>query len=107
MEKVNQEEKLDSQLKGILIVKILEMKEIVVIDYQIDENPTKINFLKDYSEFLLQSKLYDEKIINWQIENKESLMKSGLDLNTLKKVFEIFINLSYFCYLNNFMILQD
>jgi len=42
--------------------------------------------MKDYSEYLHQSKLYDEKIINWQIENKDSLMNIGLDLNTLKKV---------------------
>ncbi len=67
------------------------MKEIVVVDYLIDEdNPIKINFLKDYSEFLLNSKLYDEKIINWQIENKDSLISLGLDMNTLKKVSENF-----------------
>lgn len=61
------------------------------MDYLIDEdNPIKINFLKDYSEFLLTYKLYDEKIINWQIENKDSLITLGLDMNTLKKVSENF-----------------
>lgn len=60
---------------------------MIIAEYEIDEdNPIKINYLKDYSEFLLKAKLYDEKIVNWQIENKDLLLGIGLDMNVLKKV---------------------
>jgi len=65
----------------------LEIKDEIIADYNIDnDNPVKINYLRDYSEFLLKEKLYDEKIVNWQIENKDLLMGVGLDMNVLKKV---------------------
>ena len=92
MEKTNQAENIESQMKSkVQNIYSLEMNDIVVIDYQIDENnPIKINFLKDYSEFLFQSKYYDEKIVNWQVENKDTLMSLGLDMNTLKKAYNYF-----------------
>ena len=89
MEKTNIPESIDSQFKSILKFKNypLEIKDLIIVDYPIeDDKPLKINFLKDYSEFLLKFKFYDEKIINWQIENKESLIGMGLDINELKKV---------------------
>ncbi len=44
-----------------------------------------INFMNEYSKFLIKNKKYDEKIINWQIENSELLTPLGLDYEFLKK----------------------
>ncbi len=92
MEKTNQAENIESQLKSKFWFNYpLEIKDIVIVNYLLDEDePAKINFLKDYSEFLMQSKCYDEKIVNWQIENKDSLLSLGLDMNTLKKARNFF-----------------
>ncbi len=83
---------MNKNYKVGIIIKNLETSDTIVGEYMIDEDdPIKINFLRDYSEFLLKSHLYDEKIINWQIENRESLMNLGFDMNVFKKVILHFV----------------
>jgi hypothetical protein len=54
-------------------------------EYDINKE-TNINYLFDYSEYLIKEKMFDEKIANWQVENIKLLKPLGLDTNQLKKV---------------------
>jgi hypothetical protein len=57
------------------------------VDYDVRQSKS-INYLIDYSTFLIKNKLFDEKILNWQVENSSLLKPLGLDFQFLKKKLE-------------------
>jgi hypothetical protein len=61
------------------------MKEILIVDYNLEEDK-RIEFLYDYSKYLIKHKCYDEKVLNWMVENSHLLKHMGLDFNFIKKV---------------------
>ena len=62
--------------------------DLLSLSYQ-NINPNKsIKYLFDYSDFLTEKNLYDPQILNWQIENRILLQKSGLNFQFLKKKIE-------------------
>ncbi len=62
-----------------------EISGLVVAEYD-TETQKNINYLIDYSKFLIKSKKLDESILKWQAENKDILKPLGLDYIGLKKV---------------------
>ena len=53
---------------------------------EFDPKKTKtINYMIEYSKFLIENKKYDDKIMNWQIENSVLLQPLGLNYEFLKK----------------------
>jgi hypothetical protein len=77
-----------------LINHVIEINGIVIVDYEIIK---RINYLIDYSQFLIKNNKYDEKIMNWQVENLMLLRPLGLDYNFLKKKMDE-NNLRYYKY---------
>jgi hypothetical protein len=61
------------------------MRDILMSEYNIEEDK-RIEFLYDYSKYLIKNKLYDEKVLNWMVENSHLLKHMGLDFNFVKKV---------------------
>jgi len=55
------------------------------MNYNLSKNP-QINYLFDYSSFLIKNKKTDDKIVNWQVENNELLKRSRLDTSFLQEV---------------------
>jgi len=63
----------------------LMIKGLVISEYDIGKEKN-INFLIDYSSYLIKNKQTDDKILNWQAENSNILKPLGLDFISLKKV---------------------
>jgi hypothetical protein len=57
---------------------------VVSADYKTEIR--SINYLFDYSEYMIKNRKYDDKILNWQIENSYLLKPMGLDFQFLKSV---------------------
>lgn len=57
------------------------------MDYDLEKSK-RIQYMFDYSEFLIKNNQYDEKILNWQAENSLLLKPLGLDMVFLKKKME-------------------
>ena len=86
------EDKVNSKFKGNItkitkqhFLYILEVSGFVSMNYDVIKN-SQINFLFDYSSFLIKDKKCDDKIINWQVENNILLKRIGLDTDFLKEV---------------------
>jgi len=62
----------------------LDLNHIVSMEFDVNKHKN-INFLIEYSDFLIKTKKFDESIINWQIENSFPLRSLGLDTEFLKK----------------------
>lgn len=58
---------------------------MILANYKI-EDAKNINFLIDYSQFLIKEKKYDESILNWQAENSFALKPLGLNMPFLLNV---------------------
>ncbi len=58
---------------------------MAIIDYDLEKDKN-LNYLVDYTKFLINTKHTDEKILNWQAENSALLKPLGLDFKTLKEV---------------------
>ena len=58
---------------------------MTIVNYDISSNP-QVQFLFDYSTFLIKNKKIDKQIITWQMENSTLLKKTGLDMEFLNAV---------------------
>jgi hypothetical protein len=66
---------------------LINLEIIGILSAKYDLNKDKnINFLFDYSKYLITTNKYDDKIINWQVENSMLLKPMGLDFAFIKKV---------------------
>lgn len=75
-------------------VKIINGEDIMVsCDYDMGRNKT-INFLLDYSKGLMEKRLFDYTVRNWQIENAELLKKFGITFGSEKTYREDFLTRS-------------
>ena len=59
--------------------------DLLSLTYSNINSNNSIKYLFDYSDFLTEKNLYDPQILNWQIENRILLQKSGLNFDFLKK----------------------
>ena len=59
--------------------------DLLSLTYSNINSNNSIKYLFDYSDFLTEKNLYDPQILNWQIENRFLLQKSGLNFQFLKK----------------------
>jgi hypothetical protein len=76
---------LKSQVRSKKIfIHFLDLNHIVSMEFDANKHKN-INFLIEYSDFLIKNKKFDESIINWQIENSFPLRSLGLDIEFLKK----------------------
>jgi hypothetical protein len=50
------------------------------------EKDKSINYLFDYTKYLIRNNQTDEKILNWQAENSSLLKPLGLDFKKMKEV---------------------
>jgi hypothetical protein len=50
-------------------------------------NESRINYLLDYSKFLIKNKIYDRQLIKWQSQNIEMLRSLLQEEITLSKVY--------------------
>lgn len=69
-------------------INLKSLSEIYIKEYLIQNEtntitPKTIDFLFDYCSDLLEKGYYDQRIINWIIENKSSLDEKGLDEKSL------------------------
>lgn len=62
-----------------------DISGLIIAEYNL-ETDKNINYLIDYSKYLIKLKKFDESIVKWQVENKEILKPLGLDAKKLKKV---------------------
>jgi hypothetical protein len=66
---------MSGQNLNLTNAKLRPVDGLTVKTYYNVYNESLINYLLDYSTFLIKNKFYDKKILNWQIENI-SLFKS-------------------------------
>jgi hypothetical protein len=59
---------------------------MVFVEYEMN---SRLNFLFDYSKYLIENRKYDQKIAYWQVENSFILKKFGLDTEFLKSMLEV------------------
>ncbi len=71
--------------KKFLHLAVSEIQGMVIAEYD-SEKEKNINYLVDYSSFLIKSRKADGAIMKWQAENAAILKPLGLDYITLKKV---------------------